>query len=252
MLKKLITYQRLLLNSTPPFDMNSNNPFELLLTVFGVFAVVFMNIYVFAGNAIFTNSNLTILLPMASLWMNNRIMNGSNRLFETVPVSRKYIVLNVFLLSIVITVIFYLMYIFSIITLLGTILGIAYLVNSKSITSSPETAVKQIIDTTKGNLLMLCVLVIILFAGVLIIFIKNKRNRLFSFTGLVATIYGLLFFLKINMPISPNTGKVEFLESFSIMPQGNSILFCIATATVLICITSVFLVYKLYVTKANQ
>ena len=54
------------------------------------------------------------------------------------------------------------------------------------------------------------------------------------------------------MPISPSSDKVEFLESFSIMPQANTILICVAIATVIICIASVFMGYKLYVSKSNN
>jgi hypothetical protein len=52
------------------------------------------------------------------------------------------------------------------------------------------------------------------------------------------------------MPIFPTTGKVEFLESFSIMPQSNIILLCVAISTVIISIVSVFIGYKLYVEKS--
>lgn len=252
MLKKLIAYQRLLLNSTSPIDMASKNPLEILLSMFAVFTVIFMTIYVFAGNAIFTSSNLIIVLPMVSIWMINRILNGSNRLFETIPVSRKYIVLNVFLLSVVIIIIGFLVYWFSIMSLIGLIFGIAYLVNPQSITSPPEAAVNQIIDTTKGDILMLCIFATILLGGTSITFIKNKKLRLISFTGLAAMGYGLLFLLKLSMPISPNSDKVQFLESFSIMLQGNIILICVAIATIIICIASSLMGYSLYVNKSNN
>lgn len=248
MLKKLIAYQRLLLNSTPPINMTSINAFEILFYIFCIFSVVFMNIYIFAGTAIFTSNNLIIVLPMASIWMINRILNCNNKLFETVPVTRRYTVFNVFLLSIVIIFIGYLVYLFSIMALIGLIWGIAYLVNYQGITSPTETAITQI---TKGDILMLCVFVIILFAGVSITFIKSKRWRLSSFAAFTAIVYGFLFTLKSSMPISPNSGKVEFLESFSMMPQGNTILICVAIATVIICIASGFMGYKLYASKSN-
>ncbi|MCJ7688637.1 MAG: hypothetical protein MUO60_04875 [Clostridiaceae bacterium] len=44
-----------------------------------------------------------------------------------------------------------------------------------------------------------------------------------------------------------NTGKIEFLKSFSIMPQANTILISVAIATVIISIASVFMGCKLYV-----
>ena len=93
------------------------------------------------------------------------------------------------------------MYIFylalSTLGLAGIIFGIVYIVYPQGFNESPpESAVHQIIDTTKGNILMLCILVLILFVGVAITFIKNKKLRLSSFAGFATIGYGLLFFLK--------------------------------------------------------
>ena len=137
-------------------------------------------------------------------------------------------------------------------TLIGLILGIAYVVAPQGFSESPPaSAVPQLIDTTKGDLLMLCILVIILFAGTAITFIISKKIRLLSFAGFVTIGYGSLFFLKLNMPIAPNSDKVEFLQSFSVMPHGNTILICVAIAAVIICVTSIFMGYNLYVLKSN-
>ncbi len=252
MLKKLIAYQRLLLNSTPPIDMNSKNPFKLLIYVASIFTIFFINMFIFAGNTISTNEVFPILFPIISVWMINRILYSSHRLFETVPVSRKYTVLNVFLLSIVIIFIGYIVACIFGTVLAGLVFGILYLLHPQGFSqSTPESAVHQIIDTTKGNMLMLCILVIILFVGVAITLIKNNKLRLSSFAAFATIGYGLLLFLKLSMPISLNSGKVEFLESFSRMPQANTILICVATATVIICIISVFIGYNLYVAKSN-
>ncbi|MBZ9688632.1 hypothetical protein G9F72_020105 [Clostridium estertheticum] len=248
MLKKFIAYQKLLLNSTPPIDMTWKNPLEILLYFSCIFAVVFMTIYIFSGNAIFTSGNLIIILPMVSIWMINRILNGRNRLFETVPVTRRYTVINIFLLSIIIIFIGFLLYWFSIIALFGLIFGIAYLLNPQSITSPPETTVTQM---AKGDLLMVCIFVIILASGIAITFIKNKKLRLSCFAAFTTIGYGLLFTLKFSMPVSSDLGNVEFLESFSIMPQANTILIFVATSTIIICIASGFIGYKLYVGKSN-
>jgi len=52
--------------------------------------------------------------------------------------------------------------------------------------------------------------------------------------------------------VSPNTGSIEFAESFSIMPQANTILICAAIATVIICIISALIAYNLYANKFNN
>ncbi|MGH4124838.1 MAG: hypothetical protein ACREV6_18105 [Clostridium sp.] len=185
--------------------------------------------------------------------MINRILYGDQRLFETVPVSRKYTALNIFLLSIVIIFILYIVVSIAGLSLAGIVFGIFYLVSPQNISNSPpESAVNQVINTTKGNMLMFCILVIILFVGVAITLIKNKKLRLSLFAAFGTIGYGLLFFLKLNMPISPNSDRVEFLESFSVMPQANTILICLTIATVITCVASFFMGYNLYVGKAND
>ncbi|MBC8059782.1 MAG: hypothetical protein H7Y18_03865 [Clostridiaceae bacterium] len=249
MLKKIIAYQRLLLNSIPPINMNSQNISQGLLYGFAVFIMFLINMSIFMGNSIDFSSIYYIAFPIISVWMINRIIYGDHRLFDTVPVSRKYTVLNIFLLSVVIVVILFILLNVSGAAFLGIIVGIIYLVDSKIFSQSPpESAVYQIIDTTKGDILMVCVLLTILFAATAITLIRSEKLRLCSFGGLSIIGYSFLILLKISMPISPNSGKVEFLESFSIMPEGNTILLCLASATIITCITSVFIGYKLYVT----
>jgi hypothetical protein len=127
------------------------------------------------------------------------------------------------------------------------LIGIVYIVSPQSMTETPASGAMNIIDTTKGDILILCIFSIILFGGIGITFIKNKKFRLSSFAVFSTIGYGLLFLLKLYMPIFPSTSKVEFLESFSIIPGSNTILIFVAVSTVIISITSVFIGYKLYV-----
>jgi uncharacterized membrane protein len=252
MLKKIIAYQKLLLNSMPPIDMNSKTSSEKIRFIFVALMMFVLNMFIFTGNKSSSNDIIPILFPVICVWMINRMLYSGHRLFETVPVSRKYIVLNTFLLPVVIIVILYVLAFIAGLVFAGILFGFLYLVAPEGFNQSPPaSAMHQIIDTTKGNLLMLCILLIILFAGVAITFIKNKKLRFSSFAGFATIGYGLLFFLKFNMPISPNSDKVEFLESFSIMPEANTILFCVAIVGVVICISSVFMGYNLYVSKPN-
>ncbi|MBU3189924.1 hypothetical protein K9O30_11885 [Clostridium bowmanii] len=253
MLKKLIAYQRLLLNSTPPIDIRFQSPFKQIPYIFAILVMTFMNMFIFMGNTLSTNDIIPIVLPIISIWVINRILYGDQRLFETVPVNRKYTALNIFLLSVVIIIILYVVVSLVGLSLAGILFSVLYLVSPNGFSKSPpESAVHQIINTTKGNMLMLCILVIIIFVGTTITFIKNKKLRYSSF-ALFATIgYGLLFFLKSFMPISPSSDKVEFLESFSVMPQANTILICIAVATVILATSSVFIGGNLYIGKLNS
>jgi len=249
MLKRIVKFQRILLNSTPPFNMATPNPLITFLYFVVIFVMIFMNFFIFMGTTLSANTTLVIFLPAISLWMINRILYGNQRLFETMPVSRKYTLLNVYLLSIVISVIGYLMFCISFIGLIWLLVGFFIVFSPQNISSPPPEAAITIINTTKGHALILCLFLIIIFSGVAITFIKRKKLRLLSFLGILTIIYGFLFLLKINLPISPTTGKVEFLGSFSIMPSGNIILLCVAISAVIISLGSVFIGYKLYVVK---
>jgi len=248
MLKKLIAYQRLLLNSMSPIEGKGQNSIKGLLNILFVFIFVFVTISIFMGNSISSNEIGPFILSVASVWMINRILNNSHRMFETVPVSRKYTVFNIFLLSIVnVLIAFVILWVFMLV-LIGSIVGIGYLVFPQGFSQSPpDTIVYQIVDTTKGSILMLFIAMIILFAGTAITFIRSQKLRNCSFAGFTIIGYGCLFVLKGYMPIAPNSTRVEFLQSFSIMPQANAILICTAVTTVVICIASVFMGYKLYV-----
>jgi hypothetical protein len=207
-----------------------------------------MNAFIFFGNTMSSTTFLPIAAPIVIVWMTNRVLYGNQRLFETVPVSRKYTALNIFFFPIVTLFIAYIMILIFSSVVMGIIISLVYLISSKGLSETPPaSAVHQIIDTSKGDLLMIFVFLIIIFAAMAITFIKNKRLRLSVFAGFAVIGYGLLFLLKINMPISPTSNKVEFLESFSIMPQANAILICVAIATVIISVASVFVGYKLYV-----
>jgi len=250
-LKKLIAYQRLLLNSNPPIDINSQNPLNVLFYVFAFAMLVFINISLFFGDTASSDTFIPFTFPIITIWMLNRILHGDHRLFETVPVSRKYTALNIFLLPIVMIFILFILVYISAAVLISIIIGFVSLTNPQGSSQlPPDSALQQIVDTTNGNLLMLCVLIIIIFVGTTIALIKRKKLRFLSFVVFTALGYGLLLLLKINMPIYPATGKIEFIESFSIMPQSNAILIIVAIATIIISIISVYLGSKHYIGKS--
>lgn len=182
--KKLIAYQRLLLNSMPSIYVNFQNNSQSLRYFVVVYVIAFMAIFIFTGNRMYENDIFSITFPVISVWMINKILHSERRLFELVPVSRKYIALNVFLLSIVIIFIGYICNA----VIAGLVFGISYIMDPHGFKLPPEIAIHQMIDTTKGNILMLFVLLLILFAGIAITFIKNKKLRISSFIVL-ATIY---------------------------------------------------------------
>lgn len=197
----------------------------------------------FDGNLFTTYSGLAIWIAVFSLWIINKNLNGDQRLFEMVPVSRRFTVFNVFLASLFIVAIIY----------FGAFLVVMVFVNliiGGTIILSPQNIPVEIVPaeqlTVAANVFMLLLLVIIIFVGTAIALIKNGKYRNGAYAAFFLLGYALLSFLKRQMPVSPNTGKVEFLESFSLMPQINQVLTGFGIAVLLIVPLSVYAGYSMY------
>lgn len=157
----------------------------------------------------------------------NEILNGDKPLFEIVPVSKRFIVYNVYLSVVLFAIIMYVPIWF---------LGIPF---------------NQTISTLQGNIFILMVMVIILFIATTISFLSKGKHRVISYIVFFLIGYGLLIFLKGFMPVLPETGRVEFLESLSIMPRINEILLGMGIATAIIVPLSIYAGYKLYLLRGK-
>jgi len=62
MLRKLIAYQRLLLNSTPPINMNSNDPLMVVTYILIIVVMTFMNMFIFILHFATKNQQIVIHL----------------------------------------------------------------------------------------------------------------------------------------------------------------------------------------------
>lgn len=247
MIKKIFAYQRLLFNSLSMNSMKNQSPLKPLGVMFVIFIMFYMNGYIFGLNGPFLDTLLFILLPVITGWQINSIFHYKEKLFELVPFNRSFIVVNSFIFSIVLILSIYIMSVVFGYLLLAIIIGISYLFFPENIDFNPPIGlVNQVIDTTKASMLMFIIMLTILFIGTAIVFIKNKRTRVmcYSLSGIMG--YGLLFLLKVNMSISPNTGKIEFMESFSLMSQANTILAIVAVIGMVLCVGSVIFANKMY------
>ena len=245
MLKKLIAYQRLLLNSTSSLGCSFKKPFVAFILIY--IALFIFDFYLFPE--VMTNFYI-FFLAITNVWIFDMILNGERRLYEIVPVSRKYVVLNIFLLSIITIVLTYVAFKAFLIAYSVIHIGFAWVTGTQGFLQWPPGAImNQAIGTTRGNLLMLFILAIIMFAGTSIAFIKNLELRCCIYVLLTLIGFALLLILKSYMITNPNSGKFEFIESFSMMPQSSTILACIAIVAVIVCIASIFMGYKLYVEK---
>ncbi|WP_207649333.1 hypothetical protein [Clostridium grantii] len=247
-MRKIIAYQKLMLKTA---NMNNvedlNNKKLTIQLIFGIFILVFMNTTIFGKNLPTLHTYFFIALPVMCLWQINSIFHYKERLFEFVPVSRKFTLLNTFIFTHVFVVITCVAIACVLLGMGGLITLLVFLLFSDNFEEVPiETLTNIVIDTTKSNILMLMVIIIILFVGTAIIFIKRKRLRNICYLISATIGYGLLYILKLNLPISPNTGEVDFMESFSVMAEANAILALVAGVGVVLCIGSVLFGNKMY------
>ncbi|SHH66379.1 hypothetical protein [Clostridium grantii] len=253
MIKKIFEYQRLLLNSLSMNRVENYNPFKFFVGTVIFFIMIYMNIIIFGGNAEPTISflkptSLFIILPVVSVWQINMIFYDKERLFELAPVNRKFTVLNVFLFASLLVLTIYVIFIAFGYIVIGIIIGIVYLFFPENVdfNFAEEVIVNQVINTVKADILMFILLLIILFVGTAIVFINDKKIRMLSYLCGSIISYGFLVVLKFKMPILLNTGKVVFMESFSIMPQANIILVISAIIGIILCVSSVVFANKMY------
>ncbi|MFA9398432.1 MAG: hypothetical protein ACERKV_09230 [Clostridiaceae bacterium] len=255
MFKKVIAYQRILLNSISMDGNYEGKPTNIISFFFVMFLSVFLEFNFFLENYSITVNLFIIPLAVISVWFINTMARGEKRIFETVPVSRKFIAFNIFLFSGISFVVMYLT-----ITILGiafilSLMGFLYLFFPQHIGSTPPNGTVpeeayQLANTTQSYVLMILIVVLILFIGTTIVFIKNRKIRIACFAGFSALGYTFMLLLKSKVSKIANFDKLGFYQGFSIMKQANAILIVIGIITALICFLSVLTGYKLY-TKKN-
>lgn len=245
MLRKVAVFQKLFLNSTPSINF-SQDSIKTGITLAAFVFTAFLMAQFFTG--------APIPLAAGSIWLVNRILNGNQPLFKIVPVTRRFTVFNVYLASIVTAGILIIGLWFFSLALVALLFGIVYIVNPEGFGQAPPDFVppETIVNTFQGNLFMFLLVIIILVVGTTIAFIRNSRHRNRSYAAFFVLGLGLLALLKSVMPVYPSTGKVEFMESLSIMPQVNEILIGVSTAAILIVSFSMYIGYRLYMTSANS
>ncbi|MDD4346734.1 MAG: hypothetical protein PHZ11_07600 [Desulfitobacteriaceae bacterium] len=244
MLKKVIAYQKLFSNSVPSINQNISNLFKTGLT-FAFYAFALFMLTLLLDGAYY----ILIVFSIGSIWMINRNFNGDQPLFDMVPVSRRFIVFNIYLSAVFMVIMFLTLWLMCRIALVGIISGAVYIFSPESIGSgSFNRTAPDTLAILQGDLFMILMLISILFIGITIVFIRNKRYRNSAYIGLLAVVYGALSFLKSFMPASSVTDQVNFMESLSVMPQINNLLMGVGIATLLIVPLSIYVGYKLYMT----
>ncbi|GAA0179986.1 hypothetical protein SH2C18_27590 [Clostridium sediminicola] len=243
MVKSIIAYQRLLFNTLSMNRVENHNPLKLIGTIFGIFIMILMNGVIFGWDSPLTF--MIIFLPALCVWEINMIFHEKERLFEYVPVTRKFTVVNTFIFAIILGISLY------IILTCGSLLlfhGIIDFIIDGELNAAPVKVIMGAIDmgNIRAYILMFIVLIIVLIVGTAIVFIKKKGVRTICYLGEIAIGYGLLYFLRLNLPLAPYKLEVHFMESFSAMPQANIILILATIVGTMLCISSVVFGNKMY------
>lgn len=227
MLKRFWNYQ-LLLSGSIGF-INAKNKSKLYFLSILIF-VIFMGIFI--GNIDGTG---VIFYPIAiTLCMVYSIINSQNKLFEIVPVSKLYSLINIYLYVFVTTLAIY----------VGSTIGF---ILARFLTKlTPVLDISLLADTWKGILMTGFISTIMASILVPIFFIKLKSFRKTLIISVVILIT-IVFMLFINeLPMITMFGKIKFLETITIMPHYNEVLLILACVCVLIIPISIFISYKIY------
>jgi hypothetical protein len=239
--KKIITFQRLLLNSTPRIERGFGRR---------IFILVIVVVYA-AGSSLIGMSLFNIFFPVTSLAIVYLIINGNRKVFELVPVSSTYIVANVFLLSVVLTAICFLsLYLL----LMAGVLLLILIVSIAAPSHISLTGGSNTLPVTPGEwksvLFSLLLIMLILFVVTALSLAKSKTVRLAGISVFSACIYATLWLLKIQTPSvgTSDTVNVSFyiMPRFNTIPYANMILLLLGIACLIFVPASIYAGMRFY------
>jgi hypothetical protein len=223
-LKRFWNYQQLISGSTGLANnkKTSRLPFARLL--------IFI-LFMFTISLILEEGGLILYPTIFTLYAVYSIVNSQNKLFETVPVSKLYSLINIYL------------YVFISVSL-GTIsLFMAVVLFTKLNFTSDITLLVYNINPI---LVISCINTIIVCFLLPIFFIKLNSLRKTLTISVAILVPIMLLFFKNSLHVSAGLGKFNFWKSITMIPNYNQFLIIFIYASILIIPISMFIAYKLY------
>jgi hypothetical protein len=222
MLKKFNKYQQLLSCSTKFTSGKKRSKPTFFLTFIYMYILIIFMIILGDGGFVF--------YPVVSfLFAVYSVITSKNKLFEVIPVSKLYSLVNIYL------------YVFISIYVANTLLFIFVMLNTQLDSPLPMNI---FVNDWKSILTMYCITSIIASISLPIFFIKlNSLRKLLTLSGIILIPLVLLLF-KNTLPVVTELDKVHFWESITLMPHYNEfilILLCVVILTI-----SMLISYKLY------
>jgi len=227
MLSRFWNYQ-LLLSGSIGF-VNAKNKSKLYFLKIFIF-IIFISIFI--GNI---DGIGVIFFPIAiTLCMVYSIVNSQNKLFEIVPVSKLYSLINIYLY----------VFVTNLAITAGSIIG--FMLTRLLTQLTPVLDRSLFADTWKGILITVFISTIMASILVPIFFIKLKTLRKTLTIAVVILITIALMLFGNELPMITMFGKIKFLESITIVPHYNAVLSILACVCVVIIPISIFISYRLY------
>lgn len=232
MLKKFWNYQMLLSGSLGLANEEKSSKFPFFFIL--IYSLFLVPLYV-----IFGNGGLIFYPLVFTLHAVYCIANSRSKLFEIVPVSRLYAIINIYLY-------FFVMTLSLIAGGLISLLSFEILALFTSTFTLADTVISILLTNWKGILVINCISIIMVSILLPIFFIMLNSLRKTLTISVVILISIALISFKNTLPVVPELGKISFLESITIMSHYNEILLMLACACVVILPISMLISYKLY------
>ena len=227
MFKRMCNYQNLLMNSIYVGTLQKIQK----QTFFGMIAGVLISNFVFT---LTDGSGMRFFPFVISLYFIYLIITSGNKLYEIVPVSKKYTLINIYLF--VLTAIICVSVVIMIVQPLMFLLISAFGDNIGLFESANEW---------KLILIMECITIIIAEILLPLFFIRMKMLRLTLIAIVVAAVVFLRLFLN-SLTVESLSGKINLIESIKIMPNFNVVFMIFLTISVIMIPTSMLISYRIY------
>ena len=232
MLKKFWNYQ-LLLSASLSFSTDKKPSKSHSFIIF--ICILFMG--VFTG---MLDGGGVLFYPIVfTLYAAYYIINSQNRLFEIVPVSKLYTLINIYLY----------VFVMSLSLIAGSLIS---LLPIKLLTlliptyNLPDTVISLLVHNWKAILVTICISIIIVCILLPIFFIKlNTLRKILTIIVVAFFTIALLLFRNI-LPVVTEIGQINFIKSITIMPHYNEFLLLLICVCVVIIPISMLISYKLY------
>ena len=245
MIKKIIAYQKVLLCSVTPADILDNQLLSARRTFFlFVFAVCI------ALGPLISLSMVNLSIPVVSVFIVYRILNGKIRLFEQVPVSRSFTAANILLFSLLLMLAVYVGILALLLLMLAAVLVLALFFGS--VKSGGPSEINPAIAAGEWKNVVFTLLVYLLIISVITAFsyIGNKKLRITGIGLFSASLYVLLWGIKLSMPkvplSVPQLNGIDIMPYFSLNPHAESILIILGIVCAVLIPGSILFGFKIY------